>query len=300
MSQARQKRPHLTLLVNPAAGRGRSAKRFDSAARLLEREGIPFDYRFSRERGHLTELAGALGASLPVVLGGDGSLNEVFNGLPPASRIIGVIPSGTGDDLARNLGIPLDLEGACRTLIHGSTRPVDLVSTGRRLFAGIGGAGVDALVTRRANESRLPLRGRALYIWAVLRTLPAFRPFRFTLEGDGWEYSGPVMFAGVANTPSYGGGLRLSPPSKPDDGILEVCVVGEMSRLSLLACFPRLLSGTHLALPQVRLLSTRRLGMESDRAADFYADGEFLQRLPVELTVQPGALRVVVPDVAGS
>lgn len=232
---------------------------------------------------------------MPVVCGGDGSLNEVINGLPPSIGTLGVIPSGTGDDLARNLGIPLDLEGACRTLVCGTPRPVDLVSTGRRLFAGIGGAGIDAVVTRRANESRLPLRGRGVYIWAVLRTLPTFRPFNFTLEGDGWSHRGPVMFAGVANTPSYGGGLRLSPSSKPDDGILEVCIVGEMSRLSLLACFPRLLRGTHLDLPQVRLLRTRRLRIKSDRPADFFADGEFHQRLPVDLTVQPGALEVIVP-----
>jgi diacylglycerol kinase (ATP) len=301
LTQEKSGSKRLRLLVNPAAGRGRGARRFEGLARRLEELKVDYDHHFSKAPGHLTELAEKLSLedqdhSLIVVCGGDGSVNEVLNGLPTPSPPLGLLPCGTGDDLARNLGIPRSIEGACRTLLTGSVRVIDAVSTGSRLYAGIGGAGVDSEVTRRANESRLPFPGSAIYVWAVLRTLASFRPFTFTISADEWRYRGPVMFVGVANTPSYGGGLRLSPDSLVDDGLIEVCIVEEMGRLELLKSFPRLFRGTHLSHPRVRLLSARRLRLESERPVAFYADGEYHQTLPVELSVVPGALRVIVPS----
>jgi YegS/Rv2252/BmrU family lipid kinase len=298
--QEKSRRKRLRLLVNPAAGRGRSVRRFESLARRLDEEKVHYDHHFSKGPGHLTELAEKLSAeaqdhSLIVICGGDGSVNEVLNGLPTPSPPLGLLPCGTGDDLARNLGIPRSIEGACRTLLTGSVRVIDLVSTGSRLYAGIGGGEVDSEVTRRANESRLPFPGSTVYVWAALRTLTSFRPFSFTVTADEWQYRGPVMFVAVANTPSYGGGLRLSPDSLMDDGLIEVCIVEEMGRLELLKCLPRLLRGTHLTHPRVRLLKARRLRLESERPVAFYADGEYHQALPVELSVVPGALRVIVP-----
>ncbi len=231
----------------------------------------------------------------PVVCGGDGSLNEVLNGLPPSSPPLGLVPGGTGDDMARNLGIPRSVEGACSVLLTGSPRAIDLVSTGRRRYAGIGGAGIDSAVTRRANESRLPFPGHIVYSLAVIRALAAFRPYTFTISSKEWRYRGKVMFVGVANSPSYGGGLRLSPRSKMDDGVIEVCIVEEMGRLELLSNFPSLFRGTHLSHPKVRLLQAGSLRMECDSPVDFFADGEYHQQLPADLSVVPRALKIISP-----
>ena len=197
--------------------------------------------------------------------------------------------------MARNLGIPGSVEKACAGLLSGVPRSIDLVSARDRLFAGIGGAGIDSLVTERANRSALPLPGGAVYAAAVLGALSSFRPFRFSLTADGWSWEGKVMFVGVANGPAYGGGMRLSPSSLLDDGLIEICVVEEMSRLSLLLNFPRLLRGTHLGLRQVKLFTARRIRMESDRPVTFYADGERFAPLPLESAVRPSALRILVP-----
>ncbi len=290
----------LHLLVNPAAGGGGAGQRFSLAARTLERLGAEFDVRFSEAPGHLTELAreairGCGADCVVAVLGGDGSLNEVINGLAGSRAALGIIPAGRGDDLARNLGIRREIEAACAGLVSGPVRTIDLVSAHGRLYAGIGGAGIDSQVTETANRSGLSIFGGAVYTGAVIRALASFKPFRFAITAEGWRYEGSVMFAGVANGPAYGGGLRLSPTSLLDDGMIEVCVVEEMSRLNLILNFPRLLRGTHLGHPRVRLFTARRLRMESDRPVDFYADGERIGPLPVEISVRPAALKVVAP-----
>jgi YegS/Rv2252/BmrU family lipid kinase len=290
----------LKLLVNPAAGRGRAGRRLAQIARCLESKGVPFDCSRSEGPGHLTELARSLeeqddAGLVPVVCGGDGSLNEVVNGLSRLRAPLGVIPAGTGNDIARNLGIPASVEEACDTLLTGVVRTLDLISAGGRLFAGIGGAGVDSEVTRRANRIRLPIPGHAVYTIATLSALASFRPCRFTISSADWVYRGTVMFAGVANAPTYGGGMRLSPHSRMDDGVFEVCIVESMGRLELLRNFPRLFRGTHLTHPRVRLLTARRLRLEAERPVDFYADGEYHQPLPVDISVVPAALSVIVP-----
>jgi diacylglycerol kinase (ATP) len=287
----------IVLLVNPAARGPRTSRTALPAIRELENAGAPLSVLYSKGPGHLTEMARAVSGTgaIVAVCGGDGSVNEVINGLGPGGGPLGIIPGGRGDDVARNLGIPLDPGQAGRLVLSGREQPFDLVRAGPRLFAGVGGAGIDSEVTERANRSRLPLRGRGIYTWAVLRTLSSFRPYRFTLESDRWNYEGEVMFVGVANHPSYGGGMMLSPLSRPDDGLIEVCIIEKRSRLDLLMKFPRLLRGTHLGLAGVRLLTARRLRMASDRPVDFYADGEPMTGLPVELEVLPGALEVIVP-----
>lgn len=287
----------LILLVNPAAGGGRAAGVAAVAVREFERAGQDLSVRTSEGPGHLVELAAAAAGedADTAVCGGDGSLNEVINGLGGQGGRLGVIPGGRGDDVARNLGIPLETGAACRNIRAGVSRAVDLVRAGPRLYAGIGGAGIDSEVTKRANESRLPLRGHAVYTWAVFRTLSSFRPYRFSMEADDWSYEGDVMFAGVANTRSYGGGMILSPRSRPDDGVMEVCIIEKRSRLNLLASFPRLFRGTHINLPGVRLRTSRTLRISSDRPVDFYADGEPMSSLPVSLEVVPGALEILAP-----
>jgi diacylglycerol kinase (ATP) len=294
----------LRLLVNPAAGKGKGRRYLRRLLRYLESRRLEFDCRLSEGPGHLTDLARELslrrgGQDIPVVCGGDGSVNEVVNGLDSSSPPLGILPCGTGDDIARNLGIPRGIPEACDVILNGQVRTLDLVQAGSRRFLTIGGAGIDSEVTRLANSSRLALPGPVLYSWAVLLAFPSFRPRQFTITADSWKYEGRLMFAAVANAPVYGGGMRLSPDSAMDDGRMEICIVEEMGRLELLANFPKIFRGTHLAHPKFRVLQARRARIESSEAADFYADGEFHQRLPVEVSLEPGALSVMVPTARG-
>lgn len=295
----------ITLLLNPVAGRGRAARRLAVIVRFLERVNTPFEILRSEGPGHMTELARSLAekhrqGTLPVVVGGDGTLNEVINGLPPSSPALGIIPAGTCNDTAANLGIPASAEDACRNLFAGSPRRLDLVDAGGRLFAGIGGAGIDSEVTMRANRMRLPFPGQAVYTLATLAALTSFQPYRFTLTSDEWAYRGLVMFVGIANSPSYGGGMRLSPHSDMSDGRFEVCIVESMGRLELLRNFPRIFAGTHLAHPKVRILTARRVKMESHRPVPFCLDGECHTSLPIEVSLVPSALSVIAPSLPAS
>jgi diacylglycerol kinase (ATP) len=289
----------VTLLLNPAAGRGRAARRLAAIVRILEGMKVACEILRSGHPGHMTELVCSLkghrDGTLPVVVGGDGTLNEVINGLPPSPPPLGIIPVGTGNDIAANLGIPAATEEACRNLFTGRPRTLDLVDAGGRLFAGIGGAGVDSEVTMRANRIRLPIPGHAVYTLATLATMASLRPYHFTLTSEEWSYRGRVMFVGIANAPSYGGGMRLSPDSDMSDGRFEVCIVEAMGRLELLRNFPSIFAGTHLAHPKVRILTSRRLKMESSRSVPFCLDGEFHQSLPIEISLIPSALAVIAP-----
>ncbi len=290
----------LRLLVNPAAGKGKARRRLTKLLRYLEARRLDFDCRLSEGPGHLTDLARELslrrgGQDIPVVCGGDGSVNEVINGLDASSPPLGILPCGSGDDIARNLGIPRGIPEACDVILNGRVRTLDLVRAGNRRFLSIGGAGIDSEVTRRANSSRLALPGPALYSWAVILALLSFRPRHFTITADDWKYEGRLMFAAVANAPVYGGGMRLSPESVMDDGRMEICIVEAMGKLELLGNFPKIFRGTHLAHPKFRVLQARRALIESSEAADFYADGEFHQRLPVEVVLEPAALSVMTP-----
>jgi diacylglycerol kinase (ATP) len=290
----------LRLLVNPAAGRGKARRRLVKIRRYLESRRLDFDCRLSEGPGHLTDLTSELslrrgGEDIPVVCGGDGTVNEVINGLDGSSPPLGILPCGTGDDIARNLGIPRGIPEACDVILNGQVRTLDLVKAGNRRFLTIGGAGIDSEVTRRANRSRLPLPGPLLYSWAVLLALFSFRPRRFTITADGRRYEGRLMFAAVANAPVYGGGMRLSPDSLMDDGRMEICIVEAMGRLELLGNFPKIFRGTHLAHPKFRVLQSRRARIESREEAEFYADGEFHQLLPIDVAVLPGALSVLTP-----
>ena len=148
----------------------------------------------------------------------------------------------------------------------------------------------------RANRMRLPFPGPAVYTLATLATMASFRPYHFTLTSQEWSYRGRVMFVGIANSPSYGGGMRLSPDSDMSDGRFEVCIVEAMGRLELLRSFPSIFAGTHLSHPKFRILTARRLRMESARPVPFCLDGECHQSLPIDISLVPSAMTVIAPS----
>ncbi len=289
---------NLALIVNPAAGRGRGRKAYPVIARHLERLGHAHQAFFSRGPGHVTELArevSSLGADAVVACGGDGTFHEMINGLDGHRGTVGLIPCGTGDDLAAGIGIPRDWWEACRLLDGGRSRRLDLARAGERVYACIAGAGFDAMVARRANKKTRILRGGGIYIWSVVRTLAGFRPVELAVEGDGLAWSGLAMFAVVANAPAYGGGMRIAPMALMDDGLLDLIVVEAIPRLELLRVFPRVFSGSHMSHPAVRHYRSARIRLSSPDGLELFADGEYVARLPLTIEVLPGALTVLAP-----
>ncbi len=240
-----------------------------------------------------------------VVVGGDGMVNLGVN-LVAGTRVpLAIVPSGTGNDMARGLGIPHDdTEAAIRFLGEALERPprmIDAVrirwsdadgSADERWYACALSAGFDAIVNERANLMRHP-KGPSRYILALLAELVRLAPIHYRLELDGEPLEVDALMVSVGNNVSLGGGMKITPDALVDDGLLDVMIVKPLSRVAFLRIFPRVFQGTHTTDPRVVMRRAKRIRIEADAALVAYADGERIAPLPVELAVEPGALRVL-------
>ncbi len=291
------------LLVNPGGGRGRTGRHLERLRRLAAARGL--EVVVSTGVGDL-EAAGiraaAEGLARLLVAGGDGTLHHALQGLAQSGCALAILPLGSGNDLAAALGIPRDLTAAFELALGGEPRAIDLGRVAGRSFAGVAGVGFDSEVNQYANRIRR-LRGPLLYVWATLRTLRGFQPPAMRIEhgepGAPRVFEGRAMFAAVANSGRYGGGMRIAPGALLDDGLLDLVIVRAVPRLTLLRIFPRVFRGGHVGHPAVEVLRAKRVTMALDRPVTAYGDGEPLVEIgaqPVVFEVAPRALRVVAPS----
>ena len=291
------------VLVNAAAGRGHYRKKLEQVRQLCQELGAEVAETTSpEEAAERARAAADAGYDRVVAVGGDGTAHHVLNGLAGAgvipsenSAALGIVPLGSANDLARNLGLPRDTEPATRLALTGPTRRVDLARVAGHWFGCIASFGLDSHANRIANR-HTRLRGTAIYIYALLRTLVEWRVPVVHIQSDSGELRGPMMLLAVGNASSYGGGMRIAPHADMADGRLDLCLVRGMSRLKLLFRFPGVFSGTHLRHPEVTYLQASRVRVEADRPLDIFADGEFVGHTPAEVELFPGALTVVAPS----
>jgi diacylglycerol kinase (ATP) len=265
---------------------------------VLRRAGVQPQVRESRNAQHLLELAHAAREEKPdlvVSAGGDGTHHYVINGLFGSQTPLGLLPLGSGNDFAEGLGVPVEARAAAAALLRGQIREIDLARAGSTVYACIAGVGFDSVVTRFANEHVRWMRGSLGYAWAILRCLKFYRPEPLELVSDAENFSGEVAFVVVGNNVSYGGGLRLTPRARLDDGLLDVCIVPYMGKLELLRWVPRAYRGTHLAHPRIIYFQARHVALRTSSRLELFGDGEFMQELPASIEVLPRALRVMVP-----
>lgn len=287
------------LLVNSRSGNPRRHKEAMRAAVALRREGAAVtvlspsspEETKARARETTTDETDVL-----LVAGGDGTLHAVLNGLHQQSAtdrpLLGVLPSGRGNDFAADVGIRT-AHDALEALRKHATRRVDLGRTEAGVFAGIAGTGFDSKVARYAQKVPI-LTGSALYTFAVLRTLIHFRPGLARVEHDAGVYEGPITFAAVGNSRRYGGGMYITPRADLSDGLLDLCLVKGVSRPTLLRLFPTVFSGRHVDLPQVEYIRSKSVTITTEERGEVFADGEFLQETPVRVDVLPEHLEVLV------
>lgn len=296
------------MLVNPAAGR-RSARR-ERVPRLTElgrQFGVEVEVTASGEDlARRARRAAGDGVERLLVAGGDGSVHHAVQGLAGSATALGVIPAGTGNDFAAAVGAPFETEPALRRALEAPVRHVDLGRARRAgeaagdtgdwvWFSTYTGVGFDGEVARRAHQGHRFLSGNAIYVWAVLATLRDFRPPVVTVEHDEGRFHGPAMFVTLANGPAFGGGMRIAPAARHDDGVLDLVIVRAIPRRTLLAVFPKVYAGRHVGHPAVEFVRTRRARFALDREMTAWADGEPI--LPAgeggfEAEVAPGALAV--------
>jgi diacylglycerol kinase (ATP) len=270
---------------------------------VLRRAGLEPQIRESRSPNHLLELARQARDERPdlvVSAGGDGTHHYVLNGLAGSQVPLGLLSLGSGNDLAEGVGIPTEPRLAAQTLLEGEERQIDLARVGATFYGCIAGAGFDSVVTRFANEQVHWVHGSPAYAWAILRCLKFYRSHRLELRSDGGNFSGDVIFTTIGNNVAYGGGVKMAPRARLDDGLLDVCIVPEMGKFELLRWVPRAYRGEHLAHPRIVYFQARRITLESPSRLELFGDGEFIQELPATIEVVPRALRVIVPHKRSS
>jgi diacylglycerol kinase (ATP) len=288
----------ITILTNPSSGKGRGREIAEAAADRLSRAGCQVRCLTGANAGESRSMAQrAVDDEVDslVVVGGDGMVNLAAQAVVGSATTLGVLPAGTGNDVARSLGIPRsDADGAVDVVLGSRTRRVDVARAGTRYFVTVLAAGFDAVVNERANAMSWP-RGRLRYTVATASELRVFRPLSYTLDLDGSVHRLEAMLVAVGNGPSFGGGLRITHGASMDDGWLDVVVIKPMSKAELVRTYPRLYRGGHTRHRQYEHHRVRSVTLAGPDVVA-YADGERFEPLPVTVEVVPRALEILVPD----
>lgn len=298
-------------LVNPASDNGATGPRWPQLAHELAQAGLTGNALFSERPGQLAELARRAadeGATLLVVVGGDGSVNEVVNGIAGRDGVeLALLARGTGWDFVRTYGIPRTPAGVARTALHGETRTIDLGRVTYRSwsdeeatawFANVASAGMSGAIAKRANETSKALGGKVSYALATLAVFARWQNGEVRVDVDGTVREGRMEDVVVANGRYFGGGMKICPGAEPDDGLFDVLLIGDVTRRELLRTLPKLYRGTHLPHKKAELLRGRLVTVESAEPLPVELDGEQPGTTPARFEVVPGALRIRVPSGA--
>ncbi|MGD9622018.1 MAG: diacylglycerol kinase [Mycolicibacterium sp.] len=294
----------VTVLTNPASGHGGAPHAAERAIAHLQRRGVDVVAIAGTDAAHARRLVdGALerGMDALVVVGGDGIISLALQVIAQSGIPLAIVPAGTGNDHAREFGIPVkNPEAAADVVVDGKIDTVDLgrisgADGSRKWFGTVMAAGFDSLVTDRTNRMRWP-RGRMRYNLATVAEISKLRllPFRLSFDG-GEELRTDLTLAAIGNTRSYGGGMLICPGADPRDGLLDVTMVASASRTRLIRLFPTVFKGTHVNLPEVHTARARTVTVDSP-GINAYADGEYACPLPVEVSAVPGALKILRPN----
>ena len=294
----------LRILANPSGGRGRVASQLESLRAHARRLGVEIELSDGAE--DLTVRARRAvdaGVERLLVAGGDGTLHYAIQALAQSGTALGLLPLGRADDFAAALGLPKDLDEAIEVAVNGEVRSVDLGRAGDRWFAGIASVGLDGDACRIANADSGRLRGPLVYAIAGLRAWRSYVPIHARVTGTFGSIGEEVLIAAFANSPRYGGGLRLASAASIYDGLLDVVIVKRMSALAVLAALPSLIRGKHLKHRAVRFERGVVVSLDCQPGTPLYADGELIGltgQASTKMECIPGALQVAIASDAAA
>lgn len=291
----------LHLIVNPVAGRGRVLPHLDGLVRSLEAAGLAVEVHRTERPRHASEIVMALPpGGVPVAVGGDGTVHEVAAACLRRDLAMGIVPSGSGDDVAFALGMDrLDVEAAVRTLADGAVRRLDVGVVAGEAFVNAFGTGFDADVAQRVEHAPAWYRGLGRYLYGIVTAMRDFALRDVRVEVDGREaYAGPSLLVAVQNGPRAGGSFLFAPGASPDDARFDVVVAGSFGRLGTLGVLPRVMRGTHLAHPRIHAVRGHEVRVRWSDPVVAHADGEVFAR-PTDtfaIDLRAAALSVLAPN----
>jgi YegS/Rv2252/BmrU family lipid kinase len=283
------------ILMNPTSAGGKPLRLLAGVKAELDAAGAAHRVVETRDLPHATHAArdAAEHGEVVVALGGDGLVGTLAGALS-GSAPLGILPGGRGNDFARAIGVPQDIPGACKVLLDGVRKALDLGEANGRPFACIASMGYDSEANRIANDARL-VRGNLVYAYAAIRALMAWKPTRFNVRLDGREHRFEGYTVAAANTGYYGGGMHMAPAADPSDGLLDVVFVEQVSKRRFLANLPKVFKGEHVEEDTVSVHRAREAEITADRPFDVYADGEPITTLPATVRLVRGGLSVIAP-----
>jgi YegS/Rv2252/BmrU family lipid kinase len=294
--------PRTAVIINPISGTGgrpdAARRRAEQASALLAARGVEAEIFITERGGHARELATAAidrGTSLVIAWGGDGTVNEVASALAFRSATMAVIPSGSGNGLARELTLPLATEGAFATAIDGHPRVIDCGELDGRLFFNVAGLGLDARVAHEFAAHGLVRRGFRRYLEVAARELFTYTPDDHTIVADGRVTHSRALIIALANARQYGNGALIAPQARVDDGKLDVVIIDHRPVWRTLMQVPMLFNGRIGAIGGVSMTAAATVEITSSRQAVYHVDGEpFLGGVRLQARAHAGALRVQV------
>lgn len=286
------------IILNPVSAKGRAMdlrKEIESEFKKLK-----LDYQIHISKS-LQDMMNATKKNLKngftnfIGVGGDGTIHYMANILAGTDKNLGVIPTGSGNDIAVNLGLPSDVKSCCRIIKKGATKRLDLgLINDKYYYLCIAGSGFDSQVNDLANNTRLPLKGPAKYSYSVYKTLITFKSKKFFMDYDNNQREFFGMMITASNMPSYGGGMRITPDADPEDGLLDICIIKRMSKLHFVKVFPKVYEGKHIEDSNVEIFRTSYLKLDSEYRFSVFADGEYICKLPASFKMVPKKLNFIV------
>jgi diacylglycerol kinase (ATP) len=300
---------HAKVIINPAAGAYKTYKKWPQLNRLLDHIGLSFDHQYTEGAGHAIEIArnaASDGYRYLVAVGGDGTVNEVANGIlntgNAAEVSLGVVSTGTGSDFARSTGIPMDSLNACSVLTSTKRLVIDAgiveyYKNGQktqRYFVNAAGIGFDAAAVESTDKIPKYFGGTIPYLAGLLRTLIGYRNKSVVMDMDDRKKSAKILSVIVANGNYLGGGMRVAPDAVIDDALFDVVVIGDVGKLDLLKSLPMIYKGTHGNHPKVSIEKAAEVSIDTSERVLVHADGELLGEGPASFRLIPSALNVVV------
>jgi diacylglycerol kinase (ATP) len=285
-------------IVNPAAGGGRKLSFIPEIQSFCKSNNLDFEKVLTKEPKEATKIAHKAAQSHEVVVavGGDGTISEVAAGIYDTSAVLGILPTGSGNDFAPMVGVPKNLKKALQALINGRVRHVDLGRVnGEYIFVNGMGVGFDGEAATRVRKFLKYLPGYPGYLAAVLRTLATykFRNAEIILD-DNITKNQKILLVAVCNGTQYGGGFKVTPTAKIDDGVFTVCMIDKMNRFYALRNLPKINKGHHLNMPEVHTYTSTKVTIQSESDIQAQLDGELLPLMKkFEIEILPGKLSIL-------
>ncbi|MBE5742915.1 MAG: diacylglycerol kinase family lipid kinase [Clostridiales bacterium] len=287
----------LHFIINPKANRGKIKKKTETVEKILTERKIPYAFHYTTAAGVATDLARRFsqedGATI-VAIGGDGTINEVLNGIDTEKASFGIIPSGSGNDFVASAKIPLDTEEALELILKGEAKPTDYMLCGGIRGLNVIGTGIDVDILKRCRSYKI-LRGKLQYLVSLIVSLIKFKFYKFFIPKDGKQVEKEGLIVAVGNGRQFGGGIRICPKAEIDDGLLDFVVAGKLKKIRIPGAFMKLMKGKILELDFTSFERCERVKIDFDKPVTIQIDGELYDGIDFDVSVVKGGIKIFRP-----